>query len=73
MHSPFERSHNLTVESPLEVANLLPLFSRKQDKLFKKSFMFFFEPYVHLYIYVCVFINTYICTYIFYYERCVFN
>lgn len=31
MHSPFERSHNLIVESPLEVANLLPLFSRKQD------------------------------------------
>lgn len=71
MHSPFERSHNLTVESPLEVANLLPLFSRKQDKLFKKSFVFFFEPCVHLYICVCVYKYIYLYIYILLWEVCI--
>lgn len=61
MHSFFARSHNLTVESPLEVANLLPLFSRKQeDNLFKMQFMFFSEPCVYLYILINIYIYTYI-------------
>lgn len=66
MHSPFERSHNLIVVSPPEVANLLPLYSRKQeDNLFKKLLRFSLR-YVHIYIYlfIYIYVRIHTCIYI---------